>query len=67
MTPLWRSQEYEYDDDGNMTYRGASTVWNADVSKIEWYIWKFSYTDSNMISVQGPIYGAWNNKEGLFS
>lgn len=63
--PLWKSQELEYDSSGNITYIGKNTKFNADKWDSGWYIWKYTWTNGNLIKNYGPIQGSWNNRANL--
>ena len=55
---------YEFDVGDNLIYRGYHYTHGAATSDANWHIWKYSYTDGNLTSVERLV-GAWDNRASL--
>ncbi len=62
----WNDRRFE-SSGGNLIYYGKTVKSvDANTSKKEWYIWKFTWdSDDNLARVQGPILGAWSERTTL--
>jgi len=60
----WKSQRFEYTD-GNLLYAGYNKEHKALISESTWYIWKYTWSDDNMVLAEGPLVGAWENRLSL--
>ena len=56
----------EYDTDGNPTYKGYNALHGASVDATTWLIYKYTWSSGNATRIEGPLVGAWSDKENLF-
>lgn len=56
---------YAYDESNNMIYMGYNLVHKAPTDAATWFVWKFSYTGSNLVRKEGPLEGSWDNRASL--
>jgi len=61
---FWRIVHRDYED-GKLKYVGKNTVIDALESSATWTIWKYFYQDDILVSVEGPLEGAWSLREDL--
>jgi hypothetical protein len=50
---------------GNVVFRGVNEKQNADENDTDWIIWKYSYSDGELVRKQGPREGPWKNRYSL--
>lgn len=62
--PKWRDKKFDYTS-GELDYKGFSLTPNASTSEAIWWIWKYTYTGTNIIREQGPEYGSWDGRAAL--
>jgi hypothetical protein len=60
----WRDVRMEFSPDG-LIYRGANYFHNAETSDTNWEIWKYSHSGGNMVRIEGPLPGSWDNRATL--
>lgn len=60
----WRDQRLEYTS-GLVDYIGRHHQHKAPTSNENWAIWKFTWTGSDCIRIEGPLTGAWDNRASL--
>ncbi len=51
--------------DGSLIYKGCHFRHNAEVTDDDWEIWKYTWSDGDLVRVEGPLPGAWSNRDGL--
>ncbi len=60
---------FENDANKNMKYKGIHATHKALESNANWLIWKYTWeliSGSYCLSrIEGPLEGAWNNRDGL--
>ena len=61
----WRDRRYDYDGSVNLIYYGKATKMWALTGDKSWYIWKYTYSSSNLVRFQGPLLGVWDNRAEL--
>jgi hypothetical protein len=63
---IYREERYEYDGNGTIVYRGASTFLGANDTNQYWDIWKFTWDASgNCERIQGPQTGSWGTRASM--
>ena len=61
---FWRDTRMEYSD-GDLIYRGVHYLHNPDTSEGSWEIWKYTWDGSDLVRLEGPLPGAWDNRTTL--
>ena len=61
----WKLKEFAYDGSGNLIYMGFHYNPKAPTSDDKWEVWKFTYTGTNITTIEGPITGIWDNRATL--
>lgn len=61
----WLSKQFEFDTSGNPVYRGCHRDFNASTGDRNWYIWKYTWTNSTPVRIQGPVVGSWEGRAAL--
>lgn len=61
----WGVTLEERDDSDNLLYRGRNVEHDAATTDTDWYIWRFTLDSQNVTREQGPLEGAWGNRENL--
>ena len=59
---IWHDQRFEYDGSNNVIYSGVHEMHNVATSDIDWEIWKYTYSSSNCVRIEGPLRGAWDDR-----
>ena len=62
----WGYRKLDYDSSSNIIYRGFAKEIGTKIDEEKWYIWKYNYTDGNIVDIIGPILGRWDKRENLF-
>jgi len=60
----WKDQRLEYSG-GDLIYKGFNTTHKAATDAATWYIWKFTWSGSDCVRIEGPLVGSWDGKAGL--
>lgn len=60
----WKDQRMEYSG-GNLLYRGLNTTHKTATSATSWYIWKYTFSGEDLVRIEGPLTGAWDNRASL--
>ena len=66
-----RVTSYRYGDTrieytaGVETYLGAHLTQGAATTDSEWYITKFTYDGNDLVRIEGPLDGAWDDRATL--
>lgn len=60
----YKRKLFEYSD-GKLIYMGKNSNNNAPTAAIGWSIWKFSYSGDDIIGIEGPLIGAWDDRATL--
>ena len=51
---------------GNLDYKGSSRISVASTSAGDlWYVWKYTWSTGDLVRVQGPIVGNWDDRAAL--
>lgn len=50
---------------GNLIFKGIHATHKALTSDTHWLIWKYSYSGDDMVRIEGPLEGAWDNRASL--
>jgi len=62
MNSYWRQKKFAYDTSSNLEYIGFHFDPAATTADTNWAVWKFSYTGSDLTSIEGPLTGDWDNR-----
>lgn len=60
----WKDQRFDYTT-GNLDYRGCNITHKAGTDAETWYIWKYTWSGGNLLHIEGPLIGAWDNRATL--
>ena len=60
----WRDVRMEYSD-GNIAYKGTHRQNNAGTDETTWVITKYTWSGSDIVRIQGPLLGSWDNRASL--
>ena len=60
----WRDKRMEFTS-GNLIYKGTHRQNKADTADTLWAITKYTWTGTDLTRIQGPLPGAWDNRESL--
>lgn len=60
----WKDQRFDYTD-SKLIYKGVHRLHDAADTDAEWAIWKYTYTDANVVRIEGPLDGTWNGRASL--
>jgi hypothetical protein len=61
----WKDKRFDYAGGSNIIYMGVNSVSNADAGASTWFIYKLTYSGSDVTRVQGPLEGSWSNRASL--
>ena len=62
----FKSIVFDYDSQDRIAYIGQHPLEGVSYSNPGWYVKKFTYdANSNIIRIEGPLKGPWQNKESL--
>ena len=61
----WKSILYDRDENGKIVYEGRNAYQDAEQDASDWYIWKNTWQGSSLVRTEGPLTGAWNNRDNL--
>ena len=62
----WKDAQYEYASNGDLLYRGVSTIHSASESDgLLWYIWKYTWSSGTLVRTEGPLNGNWDDRATL--
>ena len=64
LTTGYRDVRYAYTG-SKIEYMGLHDTHDEDTSDTEWLVWKYTYSGNNVVRVEGPLEGAWDNRESL--
>ena len=59
-----KSIKFDYSDN-DLIYKGGNALFDAVTSDSNWQIYKYTWNAGNLIALQGPIIGSWDNRENL--
>ena len=62
---IWHDERKDYDVGGNLIYRGVHEMHNIAVTDENWEVWKYTYTGSNVVRIEGPLRGTWDGRATL--
>jgi hypothetical protein len=54
----------DYDGD-DLVYRGLNSTHKAATSATNWVVYKYTYTDSKLVMIEGPLVGSWDGRAAL--
>lgn len=60
--PLDTRMEYSGE---NIIYKGIHATHDAVTSNTSWLVWKFTWSGGNLIRIEGPLEGSWDNRASL--
>ena len=60
----WKDARYEWSS-GDLIYKGLHTTHKAATSDTNWYVWKFTWSGSDLERKEGPLTGSWDGKAAL--
>jgi hypothetical protein len=60
----WKQVRYDWTS-GNLDYKGFNLLATAAEDATDWYVWKYTWSDSKPTRVQGPLVGTWTGRSGL--
>ena len=60
----WRDVRMEFSS-GDLIYRGVTYFHNIATSDSNWEIWKYNYSSGDMVRIEGPLPGSWDNRATL--
>ena len=55
---------FEYSG-SDMIYRGINITHKAATSATNWVVWKYTYTTSLLVKIEGPLVGSWDGRAAL--
>ena len=61
----WKDKRLAFDGSNNLIYLGVTRTLNVGTSDLHWWIYKFTWSGSNLARIQGPIEGSWDNRADL--
>jgi hypothetical protein len=61
----WPDERYAYDGSHNMIYIGKNLTMGEPEGNPTWYVWKLTYSGTDMVRHQGPLLGSWTGRAGL--
>jgi hypothetical protein len=61
----WKDQLFDYNIGGELIYKGANTVHDADIEATTWAVWKFTYVGGDVTRIEGPLIGSWDGRTAL--
>jgi len=60
----WKDQRFEYSN-GLLIYKAVHRLHDASITEIEWAIWKFTYSGTDVVRIEGPLSGTWDGRASL--
>lgn len=60
----WKDQRYDYTS-GNLDYKGQNTTHKEATNAETWYIQKYTWMGDNVVRIEGPLVGAWDDRASL--
>jgi len=60
----WKDARFDYTS-GDLDYKGLNTTHKAATSATSWYVWKFTYSGGELVRMEGPLTGSWDNRASL--
>ena len=60
----WRVRLFEYDG-CDVKYIGCNQRQGAETSAGTWAVWLYSYTGCDVSMIEGPITGAWDDRDTM--
>ena len=61
---FWRDIRMEYSG-RDLIYRGVHYLHNPDTSESSWEIWKYTWDGRNLVRLEGPLPGVWDDRATL--
>jgi hypothetical protein len=53
------------DTSGNLDYRGVHFEHKAATSSTDWEIWKYTWSSGDLVRIEGPLKGSWDDRAVL--
>lgn len=60
----WKDKRFEWSGD-DLIYMGTNRTSKASTSEKNWYIWKLTWSGADLIRLQGPLEGSWDDRATL--
>jgi len=70
LNTYWRDKRYDFTGD-DLIYMGFNGVHKAETSDPagaptgDWAVWKFTYSTGDIVRIEGPITGAWDDRAAM--
>jgi hypothetical protein len=55
----------EYSEANLLIYKGVHELHDVADTDLEWEIWKYTYSGTNCVRIEGPLRGSWNGRAAL--
>ena len=62
---IWHDQRFDYAGGSNLIYRGVHEMHDMSTANEDWEIWKYTYSGSDIIRIEGPLRGSWDGRAAL--
>jgi hypothetical protein len=60
----WRQKKFDYTG-SDLIYLGCNATSGEGTDVGTWVVWKFSYTGTDVTTIEGPLTGAWDDRATL--
>ena len=64
LNTYWRDKRYDFTGD-DLIYMGFHGVHNAGTDDSNWTIWKFTYSTGDIVRIEGPLTGVYDDRVSL--
>jgi hypothetical protein len=64
LSSFWRDVRMEYSSN-KMQYKGCHYIHKSLTSDSEWEIWKYTWDGDDLVRMEGPLRGSWDNRASL--
>lgn len=60
----WKTKQYEYTSN-LLDYKGLNRSHKAATTAATWYVWKYTWTGTDLTLCEGPVVGVWDDRASL--
>jgi hypothetical protein len=61
----WKDQRFAYTDANLLEYKGCHAEHDAADTDENWVVWKYTYSTTYVVRIEGPLVGAWHDHATL--
>ena len=65
LNTFWGVKVYTYDESNNLIYLACNKKQSAGTDDTDWYIWKYTWSGTNLTVSEGPLLGSVDDQASL--